>query len=230
LVNRKSSLNQQIFCSGGGMGIRTIVLISVLTFLAGCATAPQAIKVEGFSPVSGPAFTLVDARPMEIISGGRRENSYSVWWVYGDDQISPAPLSLMRSSLSRILGQQLSGKTVKVEKIEVSLTRAKAGARQTAPYVPSSGSLAADLLGGLLAGVIIGAIEDAKNGPMIATEIVIEIDEQKFEHSERDYQVSGEIERRLAENLVKAVDGAVLKIGETLKPKADESLATKDKP
>lgn len=200
------------------MALTKITLVCLLALLAGCATAPEQIKVEEFSVTENPSFTLVDARPMENIRGGFHENSYSMWWVYGDDRISPPPLVVMRSGLARNLGSQFAGKTIKVEKFEVSVTRLKAGAPIGAGY-SSSGSV---VLGQLLAGVLINVIEGSKNGPTIATEIVIDIEGKKIEHAERDFQVSGELGRRLADNMVKAVGGAASKITELFNPKVTQ--------
>jgi hypothetical protein len=97
-----------------------------------------------------------------------------------------------------------------------------AGSGANPIFAPSSGSVGGDILVGILAGVVIGAIEGSKNGPTIATEIVLEVDGKKVEHSERDFQVSGELDQRLAENMVKAVDGAALKIAELFNPKPAE--------
>lgn len=205
------------------MALTKLVLLGLVASLAACATAPEQIKVAGFSAAETPSFTLVDARSMENIRGGVNENSYSVWWVYGDDTISPPPLAVVRSGLARHLGSQLAGKTIKVEKLEVSLIRVKAGTgSRSGYYAPSSGSVGGDVLAGLLAGIVINAIEGAKNGPTITTEIVLEVDGKKIEHSERDFQATGELDQRLAENMVKAVDGAALKIAELFNPKVTE--------
>ncbi len=208
---------------------RLAIGICVAAF-TGCAVAPEAINVEGVTLSPDASFSLVDARSMENLRGGRNENSYSVWWVYGDDQISPVPMALIRSGLMRSLDRQLAGKLIKVEKFEVSLTRLKATPRTGQVYAPSSGSVGADILGGLLANVLINAIEGSKNGPTIATEIVMDIDGKRIEHAERDFQVSGELDRLLAANMVKAVDGAAVKIAELLKPKVEVSAESKEKP
>lgn len=204
------------------MALTKLALLGLVASLVACATAPEQIKIAGFSAAETLSFTLVDARSMENIRGGVNENSYSVWWVYGDDKISPPPLAVVRSGLARHLGSQLAGKTIKVEKLEVSLMRVKAGTGSRPVHAPSSGSVGGDVLAGLLAGIVINAIEGSKNGPTITTEIVLEVDGKKIEHSERDFQATGELDQRLAENMVKAVDGAALKIAELFNPKVTE--------
>ncbi len=209
---------------GGGMNLMKLALMGLVASLAACATAPEQIKLEGFSAVETPSFTLVDARSMENVRGGVNENSYSVWWVYGDDKISPPPLTVVRSGLARALGAEFAGKTIKVEKLEISLVRIKAQARAPGSvYAPSSGSFGGDILAGFLAGFVINAIEGAKGGgPTISTEMVLDVDGKKIEHWEREHDASGELDRRLAANLVKAVDEVALKIRELFNPKIPE--------
>jgi len=188
---------------------KKLSLLSVSFFLVACTTLPERVVIENAVLTESANFNLVDARPVEQIRGGKHEFTYATWWIYGDDRFSIPPMQLLKSELAKAFPLQLNGKVVRVEKFEISVSQTKGDRPRGNAYIPSSGSIGADLLGGVLAGLLINAIESQKSSMLVGAVIRMDIDGIKYEYTEKNPKGAEDIDRQLSMNLGKAIAGLV---------------------
>lgn len=203
------------------------VLLLLSLSLVSCITVPERVLVQNVEPPLAVNFNLVDARPVEQVRGGKHEFTYATWWIYGDDRFSTPPLQVLKAELAKAFPSQLNGKTVKVEKFEVSLSQTKANSSRGnayVPSVPSTGSLAGDILGAALGGLLIAAIESSKNNAMVGTVIGVEIEGTKIEHTERSTLESENPDRQLSDNLNKAISGFTRELAQNIEKKPSTTV------
>ena len=161
----------------------------------------------------------MDARALDEIQGTRQSTKASESVEYGDDQVSPPKLKILRARLEQDIGDKLTNQTVTVQKFKVWVTRYAPNLAGKGPvHVPSSGSVGGDILAGLLAGLLIHSIEDARTPRSIGVEISIDIDGRKFEVESRDSSSRSNLEKQIPLVIAKALDELVDKIAKPALP------------
>ena len=153
---------------------------------------------------------LVDARPLDEMQGVRETTKTGETVEYGDDQIVPPKLQVLRSRLEQGAGDRLANQTVTVKKFRVYAMRFFPDLSGRGPVnVPSSGSAGADTLGALLGGLIIQAVEDARTPRSVGVELEIDVGGRKIEAEARESASSSDLEQKIQQALVKAIGNLV---------------------
>lgn len=201
------------------IGIRILGLIALALMLSSCAAPPAKIEFEGIKSHSISSFAFVDARPSEEMAGGVQATQYAELFEYGDDQLTPSRMAILRARLHDALGDKLAGRTVTVKTFRVWVNRYKSDlSNRSGGYVPSSGSLGADIIGGLLGGLFVMAIEDAKLDRTVGSEITIDVGGKLIESVVKEGASASAVSERVQEVVIKSVDGMIAKVLEHLQP------------
>lgn len=198
---------------------KTITAALLAVSLAGCGTATMTrLDVK---TVDSAAFTLVDERTAEQRASSENAHSYGNTTRLGDDAITPSPLALTRTWLSKTVPDWLRNKVVALREftVQISVPNAEIDeARfQTAVMSTPGGIVAAPL-----ARLFITGIESMRAPKSVTATIVISAEGRDYSATDgRSFQG-----RVTEENIGTVVSGALDALLKAIEKPATEKADT----
>lgn len=202
---------------------KTITAALLAVSLAGCGTATMTrLDVK---TVDNAAFRLVDERTAEQRTSSTNTHSYGNTTRLGDDAITPSPLALTRTWLSKTLPDWLRNKVVALREftVQISVPNAEIDeARFQSAVLSTPGGIVA----APLARLFITGIENMRTPKSVTATIVVSAEGRDYSATDgRSFQG-----RVTEENIGTVVSGALDALLKTIEKPATENVSASKNP